>query len=52
LFGLRGNSIFHRTGKIPLLLATTVSNVITPEIENKKGKLLTGVKAKSRKVSV
>jgi hypothetical protein len=48
--GLRGDQIVHRAGQMPMLLDVTVSNVVTPDVTNKIGKPLTGVKAKSREV--
>ena len=49
--GLIGDQIVHRAGQMSLLIDVTVSNVITPYLENKIGKPTPGVKALSREVS-
>ena len=48
---LREDQIVQRACKMPLRIVVTVSNVITPDLENKIGKPTPGVKALSREVS-
>ena len=48
--GRRGDQIVHRAGHMPLVIDVTISNVITPDLKDKKGKPLPGVVTKEREI--
>ena len=50
--GRRGDLIVHRAGHMPLVIDVTISNVINPDLKDKKVKPLPGVVTKERDFQV
>ena len=50
--GLCGDQIVHKAGQMPLVIDVTILKAITPIIKNRRGKLQSGVKAQTCKVSI